>query len=102
MPRVIFIIFLIAAIPWAVATWWQMRRCKGPRERAWVGRASVGAWMLSLLGIVAFVMMGMRGQLFALPIMAAAALGVRYGMKRTRERIRNEESDPLSRARRLN
>jgi len=102
MTRIIVIIFLLAAIPWAVATFWEMRRSKGPKERAWVGRASVGGWMMSMLGAIAFVMMGMRGQLFALPILAVAGLGIRYGMRKTRARIRAEESDPLSRAKPLN
>jgi hypothetical protein len=102
MTRIILILFLIAAIPWAVATWWEMRRSAGPKERAWVGRASVGGWMLSLLGTIAFVMMGMRGQFLAMPLIVVAALGVRYGMRKTRARIRAEEGDPLSRAKRLN
>jgi hypothetical protein len=102
MTRIIVILFLIAAIPWAIVTWWQMRRSGGPKERAWVGRASVGAWLLSLLGTIAFVLMGMRGQFLALPLIVVAGLGVGYGMRRTRARIRAEEGDPLSRARRLN
>ena len=44
----------------------------------------------------------MRGQFFALPIFVVAGLGARYGLRKVRERIRLEESDPLSRARRLN
>jgi hypothetical protein len=102
MGRIIFLIFLIAAIPWAVVTWLEMRRCAGPRERAWVGRASVGGWLFSLLGTIVFVMIGMKEMFFAIPLAVVAVLGARYGMRRTRARIRDEESDPLSRAKPLN
>ena len=102
MPRIIIIVFLIAAIPWAIATWWQMLRSQGPRERAWVARVSVGLWMFSLLGVMAFVLLAFRGQFLALPLFGAAGLGVRYGLRKMRARIREEENDPLSRAKPLN
>lgn len=102
MGRFIFILFLLGAIPWAVATLWEMRRSHGPRERAWVGRASVSLWLFSLLGAILFYQLAMRGQFFALPLFIVGGLGARYGLRRVRARIRLEESDPLSRARRLN
>lgn len=79
-----------------------MMRSHGPRERAWVGRASVGLWMGSLLGMMVFSLFLMRGQFLALPLLAVAGIGARYGLKKVRARIRLEESDPLSRARRIN
>ena len=45
MFRIVIILFLVAAIPWAITTWWQMRRSLSPRERAWVGRVSLGLWL---------------------------------------------------------
>ncbi len=102
MGRIIFILFLVAAIPWAIATWWQMCRSQSARERAWVARVSVSLWMFSLLGAMAFALLAMRGQFLALPLFGAAGLGVRYGLRKMRARIRDEESDPLSRAKPLN
>jgi hypothetical protein len=102
MPRIIFFLFIIGAIPWAIATLWEMRRSHGPRERAWVGRASFALWLFSLLGALIFAQLVFRGQFFALPVFIVAGLGARYGLRRVRERIRLEESDPLSRARKLN
>src|SRR5258708_1807066 len=102
MGRIIVFIFLIAAIPWAIATWWQMRRSQSARERAWVARVSLSLWMFSLLGAMAFVSLAMRGQFLALPLFGAAGLGVRHGLRKMRARIREEEGDPLSRAKPLN
>ena len=104
MGRYIFILFLLGAIPWAAYTWWEMYRSHGPRERAWVGRASFTLWISCLLGSVLFFQFAMKGSLFvfALPVFIAAGLGARYGLRRVRARIRTEEGDPLSRARRLN
>jgi hypothetical protein len=102
MSRFIVIFFLLGAIPWAFFTFWEMRRSHGPRERAWVGRASVGLWLGCLLGAIAFVQFAMKGQLFALPVFVVIGLGIRHGLSRVRARIRADESDPLSRARRIN
>jgi hypothetical protein len=102
MGRFIFILFAIGAIPWAIATLWEMRRSHGPKERAWVGRASVTLWFSCLIGSILFVQVGMRNMIFALPIFIVAGLGANYGLRRVRARIRLEESDPLSRAKPLN
>ena len=102
MPRIIIFLFIIGAIPWAIATLWEMRRSHGPRERAWVGRASFSLWLSCMIGSIVFSQLLFRGQFFALPIFVVAGLGARYGLRRVRARIRLEESDPLSRARRLN
>ena len=101
-PQYVIFFFLICAIPWTIYTWVEMLRSHGPRERAWVGRASVSLWFGSLIGTLAFLMFAMKGQLFALPLFFAAGFGARYGLRKVRARIRLEESDPLSRARRLN
>jgi hypothetical protein len=102
MGRYIFILFAVGAIPWAIYTWWEMYRSHGPRERAWVGRAGVALWIFSLLGTILFFQLAARGQFFALPVFIVGGLGARYGLRRVRARIRMEEGDPLSRARRLN
>ena len=69
-----------------------------------VGRASFTLWISCLLGSILFFQFAMKGSLFvfALPVFVVAGLGVRAGMRRVRARIRTEEGDPLSRARRLN
>ena len=104
MGRYIIILFLIGAIPWAIYTLLEMKRSHGPRERAWVGRASFTLWFASLLGSFVFVPLAMKNVLFALPLVVAAGLGARFGMRKVRARIRLEENDPdpLSRARPLN
>ncbi len=102
LSKYVILIFLIGAIPWTIFTWWEMFRSHGPRERAWVGRASVGLWLGSLLGAILFLQLAGRGQFFALPVFIVAGLGARYGMRRVRARIRLDEGDPLSRARRIN
>jgi len=100
--RIVIIAFLIAAIPWAITTWWQMHRSQSARERAWVGRVSLSLWLGSVLSSMAVVMFTARGQLLVLPIAGVGVLAVRYGLTRARARIRAEQGDPLSRAKRLN
>ena len=102
--KYIIILFVLGAIPWAIYTLWEMHRSHGPRERAWVGRASVGLWLGSLIATMTFVQFLMKGQLFifALPVFIVAGLGARFGLRKVRARIRLEESDPFSRARPLN
>ena len=104
MSRYIIILFLVGAIPWAIYTLLEMKRSRGPRERAWVGRASVSLWMGSLIATIAFLQFAAKGQLFALPVFVAAGLGARFGLRKVRARIRLEENDPdpLRRARPLN
>ena len=102
MFRVVILVFLIGAIPWAITTWWQMRRAQSARERAWVGRMSLGLWLGSLISALAVVTFALRGQFLALPIIGAGALGVRYGLRKARARIRMEEGDAFSRAKRVN
>ena len=102
MPRVIAFLFLLAALPWAVATWWQMRRSQSLRERAWVGRVSLGVWLGALLVSLAVVFFTMHGQFFALPVIGAGGVAVWHGLRRARLRIRAEEQDPLSHAKRVN
>ena len=102
MGRIFFILFLIAAVPYGARTWWRMRMARGPRERAFIGRASVGIAMLTMLAVAAFCMMAARGQLFALPLIGVAGMAVRSGYRRVHARIQEEEADPLSRAKRVN
>ncbi len=102
MGRYIVILFLVGAIPWAIYTLMEMHRSRGPRERAWVGRASVTLWFSCLIGAILFLQFAMKSQLFALPVFVAVGLGARFGLRKVRARIRLEESDPLSRARPLN
>ena len=88
MFRIVIILFLVAAIPWAITTWWQMRRSLSPRERAWVGRVSLGLWLGSVMASLTIVALAIRGQFLALPLIGAGALAVRHGLIRARARIR--------------
>jgi hypothetical protein len=102
MSKIIFLFLAIIAIPWALSTWWKMRRARGPRERAFIGRTSVGIWMFTVGAAILLTMLSLRGQLIALPLLVVCALVIRHGWRKARARISAEESDPLSRARRLN
>jgi VIT1/CCC1 family predicted Fe2+/Mn2+ transporter len=102
MHRVVIFIFLFGAIPWALVTWWEMRRSQSAKERAWVARTSLSTWLGALLSAMAFVLMSMRGQFLAVPLVVALWLGVRHGLRKTRARIREQEGDPVSRAKPLN
>ena len=103
MVRVVVLAFVVAAIPWAIATRWNMHRSQSARERAWVARVGVGAWFGSLLASLALVFLTMRGQFLAFPVIGAAVLAVRQGLRRARARIRAEEAtDAFSRAKRVN
>ncbi len=102
MMRFLFILMLIAAVPYSVRTWWRMRMARGPRERAFIGRAAAAIAMLTVLGVSAVVMLSARGQLFALPLVGAIAVGVRHGYRKVHARVQAEEGDPLSRAKRVN
>lgn len=104
--RLVILAFVVAAIPWGIGTRWQMHLARSARERAWVGRMSVGIWFGSLLAPLALVFLTTRGPGLALPSLAVAAFAaaaVRRGLRRARARIRVEEaSDAFSRAKRVN
>ena len=55
-----------------------------------------------VLALTAFVMLSVRGQFFALPLIGAAGLAMRQGIRKAHARIQAEQSDPLSRAKRVN
>lgn len=102
MGRIVVILFLLATPFWAATTWLEMRKSRGPRERAWVARASFALWLGSLISTAAFALFAVRGQLFAIPVFIVAGISVLAGLRRVRARIREQESDPLSRAKRIN
>ena len=102
MGRLIIVLLLVLGIPWSIRAWWQMRCARGPKERAFIGRMSLAAWMLALLaGVILSVLKG-QALLFALPVICVAGLAMQHGWKKARARIQAEEADPLSRARRIN
>jgi hypothetical protein len=102
MGRLIILLLLVLGIPWSIRAWWQMRRARGPKERAFIGRMSLAAWMLALLaGVILSVLKG-QALLFALPVICVGGLAMQHGWKKARARIQAEEADPLSRARRIN
>jgi hypothetical protein len=103
MGRFLLILLLVCAIPWSVRTWWQMRRARGPRERALIGRMSFAAWAYVALAIIGLNFLpSPQAKIFALPILAATGLALQHGYRKARARIQSEEADPLSRARRIN
>ena len=95
-------LFLIPAILWAITTWREMRRSQSARERGWVVRTSLSVWLFLLLGVMVFVFLPPSGRVLAVPLFTVAGLGARYALRKSRARIRADERDPLSRARRLN
>jgi hypothetical protein len=102
MHRLLIVLLLILAIPWSIQTWWKMRKARGPKERAFMGRTYLAGWMF--MALVVLLVMVLKGQamLFALPIIAVAGLALQHGFRKALARIQAEEADPLSRARRLN
>jgi hypothetical protein len=102
MGRVFLILLLIAAIPYSLNVWWKVRRVRSERERSFIVRTHIAVAIFAVLAVLAFVMLTMRGQFFALPLIGAAGLAMRQGIRKARARIQAEESDPLSRAKRVN
>ena len=102
MGKLILIMLVILAVPWAISTWWQIRRAGGPKERAFLSRTSMGMGMFAMLAAVALTVLKGQVLLFALPVLSVAGLAIHHGRKRALARIREEERDPLSRARRIN
>ena len=101
MGRIIFILLLLTAIPWAVTTWWRMHRARSERERSFIARTHMAVAIFTVLAVVAFVALSLRGQLFALPLIGVAGLAMRHGIRKARARIQAEQSDPLSRAKQI-
>lgn len=102
MGKFILIVLIILAIPWAISTWWQIRRACGPKERAFLSRTSMGMGMFAILAAVLLTILKGQALLFALPLIGVAAMAMRHGWKKARARIQEEERDPLNRARRIN
>src|SRR3954471_18332629 len=99
MGRIILIFVILLAIPWWVRTWWEMRRARGPKERAFIGRTSLAGWMYLAMAAVLLMTLKGRAMLFALPIFGVAGMALQHGWRKARARIQAEEADPLSRAR---
>jgi hypothetical protein len=102
MARLLVLLLILLAIPWGARAWWEMRRARGPKERAFLGRTILGTWMCMVVTILLVYLLKGRALLFALPIMGVAGLALQHGWRKARARIQAEEADPLSRARPLN
>ena len=102
MGKVLIIAMIILAIPWSVQTWWRMRRARGPKERAFMGRTYLAGWMFMALVVLLVTVLKGQAMLFALPIIGVAGLAMQHGFRKARARIQAEEADPLNRARRIN
>jgi hypothetical protein len=102
MHRFLIVALLIYAIPWSIQTWWRMQKARGPRERALMSRHYLAGWMFGAVLIVLTMVLKGQTMLYAIPIIAAAGLAIQHGYKKALARIKAEEADPLSRARRIN
>jgi hypothetical protein len=102
MGRILFIMAVPFIVAWCVSMWWQMRRARSARERSLLSRASLGATIAMILGVVALAMLPLRGQAVALPIAIIAGMIYYKSVKAARARIRAEEGDPVARARKIN
>lgn len=102
MGKILLVALVILAIPWALRTWWQMRRAGGPKERAFVARTSLASWMFLAMACVVLTLLKGQALLFAIPVMGVSGLALSHGWRKARERIQAEESDPINRARRIN
>jgi hypothetical protein len=102
MGKLVILLPILLAIPWAIRTLWQMRRARGPKERAFLARTSLTGWMLVALASVVLSVLKGQTLLFFLPVIAVGGLAFQHASRKARARIQLEESDPLSRARPLN
>lgn len=102
MVRILAILLAIAAVPWVISTWWQMRRARSARERSFIGRSSLGVTLLAVAGVVVFGLLSGRGQIAALPLFLVSGFALHHSLKKARMRIRDEEGDPVARAKRVN
>ena len=102
MGKFLLIALIILAIPWAISTWWRIRRARGPKERAFLSRTSMGMGMFVMIAAVVLTILKGQALLFAVPVIGVAGLAMRHGWKKTHARIQEEERDPLSRARHIN
>ncbi len=102
MGRLIVILLIVAAIPWTIATWWRMRRARSVRERSFIGRSSLGVTLFTVAVLIVFTLLSLRGQIAALPVVVACAFALQHGMRKARARIREQEGDPVAKAKRVN
>ena len=102
MGKILLVLLVILAIPWAISTWWQMRRARSPRERSFIGRTSLSIWMFTACAVIVVAMLGLRGQMIALPLLIVSGFGIRHVLRKARARLIAEEGDPVTRARRIN
>lgn len=102
MRPILLIALIVTGIPWAIRTWWRFHCARGPKERAFIQRSSMTTGMLVTLAVMVVPLLRGKSLLFALPIIAVAGLALQHGWKKGLERVRTEESDPLSKAKRIN
>jgi hypothetical protein len=102
MGRILLIMAIILAIPYAASTWWRMRRARSERERAFIGRTSMAVAMFTILAIILITFVGLRGQLLAFPLVGVGAWILRQSLRKAHQRLIEEESDPLSQAKKIN
>ena len=102
MGPVLAILLIVVAIPYSLNVWWKARRARSERERSFIIRVHMAVFILSVFAAAAFALLLRTGRFFALPLIGAAGLAVRAGIRKAHARIQAEEGDPLSRAKRVN
>jgi hypothetical protein len=104
MAKYLLVALSLLGIPWAIRTWWEMVRTPGPRERAFIARTNLSAWLLLAAAAIVIGSGSLQGRIlfFSLPVGVVFWLALRHSWRKTRARLHAEESDPLSRARRIN
>jgi hypothetical protein len=101
MQRIVLIVLLVLAIPWAVSTWWRMRRARGPRERSFIGRSSLGVAMFTAMAALLLTFLKGHNLMIALPIIGVAGFALRHGLRKGRALAQSVDGDPVSRAKRV-
>lgn len=103
MPKILFIMAIPFIVAWAISNWWKIRSAKSERERNLLSRASMGAAIGTALGVVAIVMLPIKGQAVALPIAIVGGIIYAKSIRAARLRIQAEErsDDPVARAKRV-
>ena len=93
--KVLLMLLLILAIPWAVSTWWRLRRARGPRERSFIGRSSLGVAVFAIFATAVLAVLKGHNLLLALPIIGFGGFALRHGLRKGRAQALAADADPV-------
>jgi hypothetical protein len=93
--KVILILLLVLAIPWAISTWWRLMRARGPRERSFIGRSSLGVAIFTMVAAAVLALLKGHNLLIALPIIGVGGFALRYGLRKGRAEALAADADPV-------